>query len=81
MEYQIRDVKGPWREVTGKPIILKGFEDYAFFYRKHNGSFIISEVTTGKYIDSAYTLKDARKSVTERLTLHRDQFIKLVEEA
>ena len=78
MEYHIRNADNILRLVAGRPVKIKGFEDYAFFYRKGDGWFIISEVTTGKCVCVAETLRQARADATERLTRHKKKFAELM---
>lgn len=80
MEYHIRNVDNTLILVTGRPVKIPGFEDYAFFYRKDDGYFIISEVSTGKCVCVAETLRQARADATSRLTRYADKFAELVKE-
>jgi len=74
MQYKMATREGTV-EVYGKPIRIKGFEDYKFFYRKDDDVFVISEVSTGMSICRMYTLKQARAVALDVLTERREQFI------
>ena len=82
MNYKIITEGGTWVKVTGRPVRIKGFGDFKFFYWKENdGRFSITEVATGRRVCSAYTLTKAREIATRGLTvMGKETFKKVIEE-
>lgn len=59
-----------FKAVEGKPVVLPGYEEFSFFIHDEDGSFIISEVTTGYSINSYYRNKtEAVREATAYLDL------------
>lgn len=54
-------------EVEGKPVKLKGFEDFEFFSYKLKKVYQIIEAQTGRKIESSPWLKEARASALATL--------------
>ena len=60
-----------WKEVTGKPVAIPGFESYNFFSHKSDaGRYIVSELRSGLNVSggSHGKLKDAVQAASDMLT-------------
>lgn len=76
MEYYIRINDGSQEKVTGRPVKIEGLNEYDFFYRKdEEGAYVITEVTTGRSVSLAGTLKQARANAADRINRNKEQFI------
>jgi hypothetical protein len=54
---EYRDAKFLW--VWGKPIKIRGFENYQFFMSKYEGKYNVHEASSGKTLGPGYTSMDA----------------------
>lgn len=71
-----------WRRVKGKKIILKGYEEFDFFFYKEKDLFVISESITGCRVSKEETsnlLEVMRKTIDRINEASKNKFLKTVE--